>query len=66
MDEVEKKAAILLEEAKKHAEQERDTLFREAKNEIAGLVLAATEKVLREKLSGSTDEELARRFLEKN
>ena len=66
VDEVEKKAAILLEEAKKHAEQERDTLFREAKNEIAGLVLAATEKVLREKLSGSTDEELARRFLEKN
>jgi F-type H+-transporting ATPase subunit b len=63
--EVEKKAASLLEEAKKHAEQERDSLFREAKNEIAGLVLAATEKVLQEKLAGSTDEELAKRFLEK-
>lgn len=63
---VEKKAAILLEEAKKHAEQERDTLFREAKGEIASLVLFTTEKVLREKLSGSKDEELVKRFLEKN
>ncbi len=64
VDEVEKKAAQFLEEAKKHARQERDSLFREAKREIAALVLLATEKVLREKLSGSTDEELAKRFLE--
>lgn len=65
VDEVEKKAAQFLEEAKKHAEQERDLLFREAKGEIASLVLSATEKVLREKLAGSRDEELAKRFLEK-
>lgn len=64
VDEVEKKAAAFLEEAKKHAEQERDLLFREAKGEIAGLVLSVAEKVLKEKLSGSRDEELAKRFLE--
>lgn len=48
--EFERKAERIVEEARERAAEEREKLFREAKGEIADLVIATTEKVLREKL----------------
>jgi F-type H+-transporting ATPase subunit b len=62
--EFEKKAEKIVEEAKERAKEEREKLFREAKGEIADLVIATTEKVLREKLS-STDQRNVTKYLEK-
>ncbi len=44
------KAQRIIAEAEERATAERERLFREAKGEIAGLVISTTEKVLREKL----------------
>ncbi|NTW15817.1 MAG: F0F1 ATP synthase subunit B [Candidatus Moranbacteria bacterium] len=50
--EFERKAEKIVAEARERANEEREKLFREAKGEIAELVMATTEKVLREKLEG--------------
>ena len=46
--EADRKAARILEDAKKAAEQEREKTLEEARTQIAGLVMAATAKVLSE------------------
>lgn len=49
--EFEKKADRVMKEAEERATEDRERLMREAKGEIAELVVSTTEKVLREKLS---------------
>lgn len=66
MAEMVEHADMILREAKEHATQERDRIFREAKAEIAALVVLATEKVLKEKIDTEKGQELARKFLGKN
>ncbi len=63
MDAVELKSQAIFAESKKHAEAEREKIFREAKEELASLVLLATGKMLKEKSEGKNDRELAERFL---
>ena len=61
--EFEKKAEKIVEEARERAIEEREKLFREAKGEIADLVIATTEKVLREKLDTDDAKKSVSRFL---
>ncbi len=61
--EFEKKADTLVVEARAQAVEEREKLFREAKGEIADLVIATTEKVLREKLENEGERKSVNRFL---
>lgn len=65
IDEFEKKATNIVEEARERAKEEREKLFREAKGEIADLVIATTEKVLREKMDGEVERGKVTKFLEK-
>jgi len=48
----------MIADAKKMIEQEKTKMFSEVKSEIAGLVVAATEKVIGEKLDSQKDKEL--------
>jgi F-type H+-transporting ATPase subunit b len=62
--EFEQKANRVMAEAEERATEEREKLMREAKGEIAELVVATTEKVLREKLEGGSGD--VTKYLEKN
>jgi F-type H+-transporting ATPase subunit b len=48
----------MIADAKKMIEQEKGKMLSEVKSEIAGLVVAATEKVIHEKLNSQKDKEL--------
>lgn len=48
----------ILEEAKVQIEQEKNKAVKEAKSEIAGLVVSATEKIIGEKMNSGKDKEL--------
>lgn len=48
----------MIADAKKMIEQEKEKMFSEVKSEIAGLVMAATEKVIGEKLDAHKDKDL--------
>jgi F-type H+-transporting ATPase subunit b len=61
--EFEKKAGRIVEEAQERATEEREKMFREVKGEIADLVIATTEKVLREKLDADDAKKSVSRFL---
>lgn len=63
--EFERKAERIVEEAQERAKEEREKMFREAKGEIADLVIATTEKVLRENLDGDVERGKVTKFLEK-
>lgn len=53
----------MIEEAKKNIEQEKGKMIAEVKSEIAGLVVAATEKVISEKLDKEKDKELIEKVI---
>ncbi|OGE87646.1 MAG: ATP synthase F0 subunit B [Candidatus Doudnabacteria bacterium RIFCSPLOWO2_02_FULL_49_13] len=53
-----KQAAKVTEQAKASMESEKSQMLKEAKQEIATLVVAATEKILRGKLDPKKDQEL--------
>lgn len=53
----------LIESAKKQIDQEKDKMLSEVKGEIAGLVVAATEKVIGEKLDKEKDKALIERAI---
>lgn len=55
----------ILSEARKKVEAERESMRADMKQELAGLVLLATEKVLNEKLKSIDDAELIRKAVEK-
>jgi F-type H+-transporting ATPase subunit b len=61
--EFERKAERIVEEARERAKEEHEKMFREAKGEIADLVIATTEKVLREKLDTDDTKRSVSRFL---
>jgi len=61
--EFERKAERIVEEAQERAKEEREKMFREAKGEIADLVIATTEKVLREKLDGDAERGKVTKYL---
>jgi F-type H+-transporting ATPase subunit b len=50
-------------DAKKMIEQEKGKMLGEVKSEIAGLVVAATEKIIHEKLDEKKDKELIERIV---
>ncbi len=52
------KAERIILDARDQLDQERNRLKSELKSELAGLVVAATEKVLKEKMTDSRDKEL--------
>jgi len=56
-------AADILERAKKVIEEEKGKIVEEVKREAAGLVIAATEKVIGQKLHGAEAEALVRKSL---
>lgn len=58
-----KQTEKMLEEARASIEKEKDRLVDEAREDLAELVLLATEKVLREKLDEEKDGELVREVL---
>lgn len=60
-----KQTEKMLEEARASIEKEKDRLVDEAREDLAELVLLATEKVLREKLDEEKDGELVREVLSK-
>lgn len=57
------RAARIIKEAQEHLSQERQQLSQQLKKELAGLVAAATEKVLRKKLDDKTDRALIEQSL---
>lgn len=57
------RAARIIKEAEDHLGQERDRLHEQLRGELAGLVAATTEKVLRRKLNERQDRELIERSL---
>ena len=56
--EAKKQMEKMIEDAKKSIEQEKSKMMTEVKSEIAGLVVAATEKIIGEKLDKNKDKEL--------
>jgi F-type H+-transporting ATPase subunit b len=52
-------------DAKKQIEQEKERVMTDVKSEIAGLVVAATEKVIGEKLDASKDKGLIERAIKR-
>lgn len=60
-----REAARILEDAKKAAQQEREKTLEEARTEIAGLVMAATAKVLNEQAGESLSRQLYDQYLAK-
>ena len=63
--EADRKAARILEDAKKAAEQEREKTLEEARTQIAGLVMAATAKVLSESNEAGQSLQLYDQYLAK-
>ncbi|MBI1755045.1 F0F1 ATP synthase subunit B [Candidatus Azambacteria bacterium] len=57
------KSAEILARAKKVIHEEKEKIVDEAKREVAGIVIAATEKVLGKKFEGKEAEELVRQGL---
>ena len=57
------RAARIIKDAEEHLAQERDKLHSELRAELAELVVATTEKVLRKKVSDSEDRALIERSL---
>jgi F0F1-type ATP synthase membrane subunit b/b' len=55
----------VLNETRKKIVAERESMWTDMKQELAGLVLLATEKVLNEKLKSTDDAELIRKAVEK-
>ena len=53
----------MLETAQKQIQQEKNKILAEAKSEIANLVMAATEKIIDEKLDSEKDKELIKKSL---
>ena len=62
-DQTEIQAKKMLADAKKQIEQEKEKIITEAKSEIAGLVMAATEKIIGEKMNSEKDEELIKKAI---
>ncbi len=58
-------AARLMDTTKAELKAEREALHRQVKAEVADLVVAATEKILDEKLTADADRKLVERTLEK-
>jgi F-type H+-transporting ATPase subunit b len=58
-----KRAALIIEEAEERLGHERQRLYTELKQELAGLVAAATEKVLRKKVNEREDRALIEQSL---
>lgn len=58
-------AARLMDATKAELKAEREALYRRVKAEVADLVVAATEKILDEKLTADADRKLVERTLEK-
>ncbi len=56
-------AGRLIEDARKKAEADQDRALREAKTQIAGLVLAATARVVNQEVSAKTNQALYDSFL---
>ena len=56
-------AAKILEDAAKKIEQEKNQMLSDAKTQVAELVIAATGKVIDEKMDGDKDKELIREVL---
>ena len=63
--EADRKAARILEDAKKAAEQEREKTLEEARTQIAGLVMAAAAKVLSESNEAGQSLQLYDQYLAK-
>ena len=63
--EADRKAARILEDAKKAAEQEREKTLEEARMQIAGLVMAAAAKVLSESSEAGQSLQLYDQYLAK-
>ena len=57
------KSADILERAKRVISEEKDKIVDEAKREVAGVVVAATEKLLGKKLEGKEAEEFVKQSL---
>ena len=54
----------ILQDAEKKIEEDKNKMIAEVKKEIAGLVVAATEKMIGEKMDGKKDEELVSKILQ--
>ena len=65
VEEADRKAARILEDAKKAAEQEREKTLEEARTQIAGLVMAAAAKVLSESNEAGQSLQLYDQYLAK-
>ena len=65
VEDADREAARILEDAKKAAEQEREKTLEEARTEIAGLVMAATAKVLNEQAGDPLSRQLYDQYLAK-
>lgn len=61
LDTARSEAAKIAADAKRSIEEEKAKMFMEAKQELAGLVIAATEKVLVAKLDSEIDRELVKK-----
>lgn len=57
-------AKNLLEKTKKQLEEEKERLSKELRNEVAGISLAAAEKILKKNLDQKSNEKLVEEFLE--
>lgn len=53
----------IITEAKKQIDHEKDKVIKEAKSEIAGLVVSATEKIIGERLNSDKDKELIEKVI---
>jgi len=58
-----KRAKLIVQEAEDHLAQERDKLHEELRDELAGLVANATEKIIQEKLDSKRDMSLIERAI---
>jgi len=61
--EAKKQTEKMIADAQKSIEQEKSKMMTEVKSEIAGLVVAATEKIIGEKLDAHKDKELIEKSL---
>jgi len=63
LEEVRKEAKAVLEETKKSIKKEKKKLVDDAKKDLAGIVILATEKMIKEKLDEDKDKKLAEEVL---
>jgi F0F1-type ATP synthase membrane subunit b/b' len=56
---------MLVDQAKRNIEIERDETIRQVKNSTATLVVAAVEKILSEKMDGAKDQKLVEEMVSK-